>query len=281
MLYVIFSDRLANNLFQFSTALSITNDLVICVPHEDEYKETIKYANLFYKGFPIINYVPKDIPVYKEPHFHYKRIPYKEGSDLVITGYFQSYKYLNRIKILNQFAINKYVFDFIQNHYPCIITDRYTSIQVRRGDYMNMLYKHPFCGLKYYQKAIAIIGENEKFVIVSDDINWCKKYLRPRNAIYVENTSPIIDLYIQSICENNIISNSSFGWWGAFLNKTDKKKVIVPGLWFGFKNIQNLSDLFMPNFIIIRNSYTLVNYVKAWLQLFQNKINYIKNHLLF
>lgn len=273
MIYVVFCDRLGNNLFQLAAALSLSSEITICVPLDNEYQATLKFSDTFFRGFPILNYVPDGIPVYEEPFYHYNRIPYIAGTDLIIKGYFQSYKYFDRTKVLNQLSIDEKTFAFIQLNYPEILNERFTSIHVRRGDYMKMLFKHPFSGLEYYQKAIDLIGRNENFIVVSDDIVWCRKYLKLNKVIFVENTSPIIDLYIQSFCGNNIISNSSFSWWGAYLNKNGGK-VVAPRLWFGFKDTQDIKDLLLPEYQIIDNRYTLPLFIKAWWQVILNHIRY-------
>jgi hypothetical protein len=277
MIYVVFCDRLGNNLFQLAAALSISKNVTICVPIQEEYSATLKFSNTFFKGFEILNYIPVGIPVYEEPFHHYNEIPYTEGNDLVIKGYFQSYKYIDRNKVLAQFSIDEDTHSFIRKYYPELFSKKFTSIHVRRGDYLKMLHKHPFCGLPYYLKAIEKIGKNENFVVVSDDIGWCKKNLKLDNVIFVENTSPIIDLYIQSICVNNIISNSSFSWWGAFLNEHNNKKVIMPSLWFGYKFKVNISDLVPPSYIVIKNKYSISLFLKSLIQVVREKIIYLRN----
>lgn len=277
MIYVVFCDRLGNNLFQLAAALSLSSEITICVPLDNEYQATLKLSDTFYRGFPILNYVPHGMPIYEEPFYHYSQIPYTDGTDLIIKGYFQSYKYFDRTKVLNQLSIDEKTFAFIQLNYPEILNERFTSIHVRRGDYLKMLFKHPFCGLNYYQKAIDLIGRNGKFIVVSDDIGWCRKYLKLEKVIFVENTSPIIDLYIQSFCENNIMSNSSFSWWGAYLNKNGGK-VVAPRLWFGFKSTQDIKDLLLPEYEVIDNRYSLPLFIKAWWQVILNHMNYMKNN---
>ena len=178
MIYVVFCDRLGNNLFQLAAALSLSTEITICVPLDDEYQATLKYKDTFFKGLPILNYVPNGISIYEEPFYHYSEIPYTVGTDLIIKGYFQSYKYLNRDKVLDQFAVDNQTMEFIKTTYPEILKDRYTSIHVRRGDYLKALHKHPFCGLSYYLKAINLIGKNENFIVVSDDITWCKNNIK-------------------------------------------------------------------------------------------------------
>ena len=276
MIYVVFCDRLGNNLFQLGAALSLSSEITICVPLEDEYQLTLKYKDTFFKGFPILNYVPNGISIYEESFYHYSEIPYTVGTDLIIKGYFQSYKYLNRDKVLDQFAVDNQTMEFIKTTYPEILKDRYTSIHIRRGDYLKALHKHPFCGINYYLKAINLIGKNENFIVVSDDIAWCKNNIRLKNIIYVENTSPIIDLYIQSFCDNNILSNSSFSWWGAYLNKNTNKKVIMPSLWFGYRFKVDVKDLILPSYIVIKNRYSLILFLRSLGQVINEKKMFLK-----
>ncbi|WP_167335390.1 alpha-1,2-fucosyltransferase [Pedobacter kyungheensis] len=261
-----------------AAALSLSEKITICVPLQEEYSATLKYKDTFFKGFDILNYIPDGIPVYEEPFYHYNSVPYTEGTDLIIKGYFQSHRYFDRSLVLKQYSIDDNTIFFIEKKYPEILKGGYTSIHIRRGDYLKMLYKHPFCGLKYYKKAIDLIGKNENFIIVSDDITWCKNNIKLKNVIFAENTSPIIDLYIQSYCENNILSNSSFSWWGAYLNKHINKKVIVPSLWFGYKANFSTKDLLPRDYIVIINKYSFVGYLKSVMQLVKNKIFFLLNN---
>lgn len=75
------------------------------------------------------------------------------------------------------------------------------------------------------------IKNQMKYIIFSDDISWCKKNLIIKNSIYVnskETRIPHEDIHLMSLCNNNIIANSSFSWWGAWLNKNEDKIVIAP-----------------------------------------------------
>ena len=93
--------------------------------------------------------------------------------------------------------------------------------------------------------------ETDLFVVFSDDIKWCKEHIKPSNVIYIENEKDYIELYLMSICNNNIVSNSSFSWWGAWLNKNEDKKVIGPLKWFGTAITHNTDDVLPNNWIKI------------------------------
>ena len=93
--------------------------------------------------------------------------------------------------------------------------------------------------MSYYQKAIEIIKqkyENINFYIFSIGINWTKENLKIKNSVYIDHKGmPHEDIYLMSICMHNITANSSFSWWGAWLNKNNDKTVIAPKQWFKTK----------------------------------------------
>ena len=106
------------------------------------------------------------------------------------------------------------------------------SVHVRRADYLNIPEHHTNLQVEYYERAMKNF-EGYSPVIFSDDIEWCKNNLNFNNMVLVEGNSDVEDLWLMSLCKNNIIVNSSFSWWGAYLNKNVDKVVIAPSKWFG------------------------------------------------
>jgi hypothetical protein len=117
------------------------------------------------------------------------------------------------------------------------------SIHVRRGDYLSAQYANGFagiCTLDYYQKAVETITEKRqnqvlKFFIFTDDAEWVQQNFNIENAVYVTNNTGVDswqDMYLMSCCKDNIIANSSFSWWGAWLNANPIKIVIAPERWW-------------------------------------------------
>jgi len=115
------------------------------------------------------------------------------------------------------------------------------SIHVRRGDFLKSPLYTGICDVNYYQSAINYllkIKQQCEFFVFSDDIEWCKKYIAPlfgENCYYFidwnnGNDSPI-DMQLMAECQNNIIANSTFSWWAAFLNNTPNKIVCSPRKW--------------------------------------------------
>jgi hypothetical protein len=107
------------------------------------------------------------------------------------------------------------------------------SLHVRRGDYLFPEHHH-FCQLdnSYYEEALNdYITEIEKyhFVIFSNDIAWCKNNLIEGDMVtFIDPNSDYIDMILMSLCDHNIIANSSFSWWPAFMNKNPNKKITSP-----------------------------------------------------
>lgn len=174
---------------------------------------------------------------YKEPDHSYNEIPFHEHIQL--EGYFQSEKYFSdyRQDILDAFQI------------PYKRLDGFVSIHVRRGDYLQFTDKHPPVSYEYISAAVKYFIELgfKSFVVCSDDIKWCRIQFKPLElfgAVFSYSTGhgPIEDLAMMSCCVHNIISNSTFSWWSAWLNQNPEKIVIAPKIWFGPRN-SNLSDV--------------------------------------
>ena len=109
-------------------------------------------------------------------------------------------------------------------------------------------------GKDYYDEAMSRFPKGTKFVFFSDDIEWCKEtFGLSRRNIYIENQEDVLDLYLMSKIHNNIIANSSFSWWGAWLNEIEDKKVLTPPVWFGPKNTHlTMKDLIPESWEIVR-----------------------------
>ena len=135
------------------------------------------------------------------------------------------------------------------------------SLHVRRGDYVH----HPefsktfgFIGLDYYERAIQRASKtltNPRFFVFSDDTLWAQTHLPlPDNTVFVQNTGPnadVADLVLMSHCRHHIIANSSFSWWGAWLNPNRNKLVITPKNWYKDKPNWNTKDLLPSGWIAI------------------------------
>lgn len=163
---------------------------------------------------------------------------------LYLNGYWQSERFFDQIKdlIVQDFDLSSY--KYILEKYPII--ENTVSIHVRRGDYLTSNGYHPVQPISYYENALQLIGCWNKLFVFSDDIEWCKSNLHFDNIEFIEDTNDFESLYLMSLAHDNIIANSSFSWWGAWLNKNPQKRVIAPNLWFG-EISEICSDYIVPN----------------------------------
>ncbi len=230
---------------------------VVIHKHLDEYKENVlKNCQQFF--VPNIQFNnPKSIP---ESSFSYQEPPFIEG-DVLIEGHRQSSKYFDEYKddIKEIFKINENVFDKVYERNICDVIEKIKnsnscSIHVRRGDYLNSPNHHPLQNMNYYMKAIKQMPKDSFFFIFSDDIQWCRQSFPdiPEKFVFVEGFKDYEDLFLQSICKNNIICNSTFSWWSAYLNDNPNKIVVIPSIWFGQAySHYDTSDLYCEGWIKI------------------------------
>jgi hypothetical protein len=182
----------------------------------------------------------------------------------IFDGYWQSYKYLINIEK----AIAKHInFNSIKYNKIAEIDDientNSVSIHIRRGDYLSIANRKIFheCKSDYYEKSIEYIKKNIKnpiFYVFSNEIEWAKENLfnsqeKNNNFIFIDNSkldnSDLLDLYLMSLCKHNIIANSTFSWWGGWLNANPNKIIIAPLLWYNGKLNKYIHDLIPNNWI--------------------------------
>lgn len=223
--------RLGNKLFQIATGYSIAKSMNtnFAIP-------SWKYAYVF----PNVK-IESNIKINKmwtEPSFTFTRPPIEQFSGTVhLNGYFQSDKYFSSKEDIEKlFEFSTYV-ESVANIYEQtnnIQLKDYTAIHIRRGDYTKLTnYYVDLASTEYYRNAINSLDE-KKFVIFSDDIDFCIQYFSEFQGCdfhYVVGNSDHVDLCLMTRCKNNIIANSSFSWWGAYLNKHNGK-VTIPAKWF-------------------------------------------------
>lgn len=166
-----------------------------------------------------------------------------------ITGYWQNYRYVQNVK---EILYERFEFPRIENEkivrlIECISNENSVSLHIRAGDYLlpeNVEIFGNICTLQYYKDAIQKITEKIKtpmFFVFSNDINWCKQNIPLENVIWMDEISlpeheDWVEMYLMSCCKHNIIANSSFSWWAAWLNKNPKKIVVAPKQWL--KNVE-------------------------------------------
>ena len=215
-----------------------------------------------FKAFPNLRMdidVCNDYDAYKNPLNEHKLFTEKEDgvfdksvfeeSDVSFIGYWQSEKYFMNVKdsIIKDFAFDvsePSLRDFAES---LLQKENTVSLHVRRGDYFkyqnNIELYGGICTVEYYKKAINYMNTKVKeaqYVVFSDDLQWAKENLNIPNAIFVSqslfnNYKNWYDMYLMTCCKHNIAANSSFSWWGVYLNKNPNKIVITPSRYLNTK----------------------------------------------
>lgn len=130
------------------------------------------------------------------------------------------------------------------------------AVHVRRGDYLGHPVLGDICDVEYYQQSIDFFRqkvENPLFVVFSNDIQWCKNNLSLAGAVFVDwnnGENSYRDMQLMTHCNHLIIANSSFSWWGAWLNRKEDKIVVSPKRWITTSGVDT-SGMILPNWITL------------------------------
>jgi len=198
----------------------------------------------------------------RQKHYHFDPDILKLGSNIYFEGYWQSEKYFKDINdiIRKEFTLKPEPDRLNRKMADSIRSSDSISLHVRRGDYISNEITnkyHGTCSPEYYNNTIEIITSKVKtphFFVFSDEPEWTKENLDIKYpATYIDHNGPenaYEDLRLMSLCKHHIIANSSFSWWGAWLNPSPDKIVIAPSKWFSDSSI-NTNDLIPGNWIRI------------------------------
>jgi hypothetical protein len=172
--------------------------------------------------------------------FGYRSVKLDPANNWNLKGFFQSERYFEHCKdvIRHHFTLKPKHTDYINKKYGHLFKEKTCSLHVRRGDFLQLHKYHNNLQLDYYAKALDVLyGVNLPHILIfSDDISWCKANFNYPRMTFIENEINIIDMFIMSMCNDHIIANSSFSWWGAWLDVKEDKRVVSPGnnfKWFG------------------------------------------------
>jgi hypothetical protein len=184
--------------------------------------------------------------VFIEPFLGYNHSVLQLQSPVYLDGYFQSYRYFEGYEdfIKDKFSFSKANLDQKNRQLLRVLNNNETvAVHIRRGDYVNDKLTQQFhgnCSKEYYLEAINRMEQKSKgltYVFFSDDIDWVKEEfadLLVKKLFVDENkgSESWKDMFLMTFCSHNIIANSSFSWWGAWLNSFSEKTVIAPKKWF-------------------------------------------------
>ena len=165
-----------------------------------------------------------------------------------VFGVFNTFIYWDdyRKEILKEFQFKNEILNKSKN-YLNNISGIKVSIHFRRTDYLKVSSMN--LTEKYYKEAISIISKkisNFKLIVFSDDIEWCKQNIKGDNIIYCENFINYEDMCIMSLCDHNIIANSCFSWWGAYLNQNLNKIIVCPNEYANDTKVNFMNGKYFP-----------------------------------
>jgi hypothetical protein len=189
----------------------------------------------------------------KERQFNFNPEILKISDNTYIEGYWQSEKYFNNIesKIRKEITLKVSMADKYRELMDSIAKTDSISIHIRRGDYITDKRSNRVignCPLDYYYAAVEKISlsiASPHFFVFSDDIKWAEENLKgqyPLTFVSDSQNNDYEELILMSKCKHQIIANSSFSWWGAWLNNNPSKIVVAPKKWFNNPYI-NTNDL--------------------------------------
>ena len=209
----------------------------------DSIKQARNYRRLK-RHWPMLE--TKFHTIKQEDSLRYSRDPFFiHRFGIIYEGFWQSEKFFlpieNKVRTAFSFQEGK-LNDKTKETAVFLESSNSISVHIRRGDYLQHADVFGLCTNEYYEKAITFFKERiatPTFVFFSDDIEWVKQNIKCDNALYItwnQGEESWQDMYLMSHCKHNIIANSSFSWWGAWLNPSIEKIVVAPKQWFLYSN---------------------------------------------
>lgn len=206
------------------------------------FKPRILFSRQAFRYLSLFNILNRSYVM--ERHFHFDPALLKINHGVYLDGYWQSEKYFLDIEevVRKELSVKTPPDSWNEQMMERIRKEAAVSLHIRRADYVtnsHTLTVHGCCSLDYYHHAVNLVAEKVEsphFFVFSDAPAWAKSNLQlPFPATFVEHNGPdknYEDLRLMSLCRHNILANSTFSWWGAWLNAHPDKMVIAPQKWF-------------------------------------------------
>jgi hypothetical protein len=268
---------LGNQLFQYAAGRALAEYHKVPLKIENSFYKTVDFARFELERFNLevditsvneikkfnsnnffVTACSKILPVHKkiffvEPYFHFYNNFFSAPSNSYLKGLWQSEKYFSAIKdiIRQEFIMKDKLVLHLEEKAETMRTENSVSVHIRRGDYTNANVEKVMglLPLEYYKKALSLLQKKTgslKVYFFSDDIEFVKKNMAldyEYEFVSGEITSRNYeDFYLMQHCKHNIIANSTFSWWSAWLNNDDDKIVVAPKNWFNTTS-KNSKDL--------------------------------------
>jgi hypothetical protein len=276
MITCIFAGGLGNNIYQLASLYNLHKKYNIdyVIPESLNrgnavfFKQSneLEFKRLFENKFNYSDEIDYKLynryihPDFNSSQFHYTDIKFSDNTSY--EGYFQSEKYFSDFNIKDEFILNTEIKNDLLERYSNIFNKKTISIHYRlAGDRVenSMQYFHKDVSVDFYKESLSIIiGDddinNYNILLFSDNMDKAIKLLDTTdfNIIPIRNSDNVEDFIMMSICDYNIIGNSTFAWWAAYFNQKNSKVIAPKTEWFGpgYKHYI-LDDLFPKNWITL------------------------------
>lgn len=277
---------IGNQMFQYAALRGIAahRGYQFCIPPNDHTRKTNYLLHDIFKlsGLKNIGYIgglyrhKSSDDLCHSTTFHFNKEFFDECPDDVnICGFFQSEKWFKNIEkeIKKDFEFKEEIYEVCIN-FINQFEIKPIFLHVRRGDYVKRSEYHHNLPIEYFEKSLSYFDQEVPVLVFSDDIEWCKKQSifesdrfsfseteerLPVNS-FITNQGynkgaliPYYDLCLMTLCNGGIISNSSFSWWGAWLQENRTRNIVCPNKnsWAGVKNTCNYFDIIVENWEIV------------------------------
>lgn len=258
--------RTGNMMFQiahgYSKALEYNRQFV--VPKEES--SSSGFENNLFKKITFNIKKSEDIPNAEmiQGTFHFTDLPPFDHKPTIFSGWFQSEKYFGKYTepVRDLFYPPKEFVEQALRDFPFLFESSKTvAINVRRGDYLTQSHNHPVVTKEYIEQAYKLLPPHKHTLVVSDDIDWCKDHINIDNTVYIDPAwydGKYWDhqgIWLLSLCDYFVISNSTFSWWGAWLSRSKDKVVVAPSTWFGTGIQEKTDDIYCKDWIKLQTYY--------------------------
>jgi hypothetical protein len=227
--------RLGNQLFQIAATIGTArrNHCDFIFPHW-------YYSPYFLNPLPQADDIPVEETDYEQDFAYH---PVDVHVSTTLCGYYQSDKYFKHCEeeIRRYFTPNDKLSAMVHSYQEGLFhpINKYKtcSVCVRRGDYVGNIYYTELARTSYYTDAFERFEPDTEFIVFSDEIDWCRKYFQEKRYkkyrfLFAEPPQDLAGLFVMASCTHHIIANSTYPWWGAWLNPSLQKRVIAPDSWF-------------------------------------------------
>ena len=214
---------------------------------------------------------------YKEPAgnpgFNAEAMRILDGTN--IAGFFQSEKYFHNKEEVRRWYTFVEPIRAIKKKFEHVDFTRAVSLSLRIGDDYD-IYRHwfPLYPLRYYENALRLVNKKDVILIFSDCPDRARVFfskLKYGNVEYVEDGTAVEQMYLMSQCHDNIITNSTFSWWGAWLNAAENKTVVMPREWFRPGSDRSNSTIRCENWTAIRGTNPFFDRYLVWSLRFRSR----------